>query len=81
MKRRRGGKEKMKKEKKMDQILHQFRGAGILGLCLLLFVSGLYYLGNEREAILTSTQVATRKLPIYCVETEEPKVALSFDAA
>lgn len=31
--------------------------------------------------VSVSNSVNGRELPIYCVETEEPKVALSFDAA
>ena len=33
------------------------------------------------QTISTSSNVSGRNLPIYCVETTEPKVALSFDAA
>lgn len=33
------------------------------------------------QTITTSSNVSGRNLPIYCVETAEPKVALSFDAA
>lgn len=33
------------------------------------------------DVIHTSSSVGGRELPIYCVETEEKKVALSFDAA
>ena len=31
--------------------------------------------------ILTSSTVGDRELPIYCVDTKEKKIALSFDAA
>ena len=33
------------------------------------------------EALSVSSTINGRELPIYCVETEEKKVALSFDAA
>ncbi len=33
------------------------------------------------EAILVSSTINGRQLPIYCVETDEKKIALSFDAA
>lgn len=33
------------------------------------------------EVVSVSTSVDGRELPIYCVDTQEPKVALSFDAA
>lgn len=73
----------MEKGKKMDLLIHKFRGAGLLSLCLLLFVTGVYYLegGEQKESIPASAQVKNRKLPIYCVDTDQPKVALSFDAA
>ena len=34
-----------------------------------------------KQAVPTSSTVGNRELPIYCVETDEKKVALSFDAA
>ena len=33
------------------------------------------------EAVSVSSTINGRELPIYCVETQEKKVALSFDAA
>ena len=33
------------------------------------------------DEISTGSRVGKRDLPIYCVETEEPQIALSFDAA
>ncbi|MFQ9985706.1 MAG: polysaccharide deacetylase family protein [Lachnospiraceae bacterium] len=32
-------------------------------------------------AVLTSVNQSTKKLPIYCVDTDKPQIALSFDAA
>ncbi|EOS21721.1 MAG: polysaccharide deacetylase family protein [Lachnospiraceae bacterium] len=41
---------------------------------------GVHY--REEGTILpTSSSVGGRELPIYCVQTEEPKIALTFDAA
>ncbi|MCI7814067.1 MAG: hypothetical protein SO016_01015 [Lachnospiraceae bacterium] len=73
----------MEKGKRIDLMLHKFRGVGVLSLCLLLFVAGIYYLGDGAgsDSMPASAQVKDRKLPIYCVDTEQPKVALSFDAA
>lgn len=34
-----------------------------------------------KEAVPTSSTVGDRELPIYCVETDEKKIALTFDAA
>ncbi|MED9904290.1 MAG: polysaccharide deacetylase family protein [Lachnospiraceae bacterium] len=31
--------------------------------------------------VFTGSRVGNRELPVYCVETEEPKIALTFDAA
>lgn len=33
------------------------------------------------ESVIVSNSVDGRELPIYCVETAEKKIALSFDAA
>ena len=51
-----------------------------IGLCLLTAVSaGIVSLG----AVNTTTQTVAqpREIPIYCVDTQEKKVAISFDAA
>lgn len=34
-----------------------------------------------KQAVPTSSTVEDRELPIYCVETDEKKIALTFDAA
>ncbi len=44
----------------------------------LLVISAIRYMP---ATVSVSTSVDGRELPIYCVETEKPQVALSFDAA
>lgn len=44
----------------------------------LLVLAGLI---GIRVSIPTNSTVGDRELPIYCVETSEPKIALTFDAA
>lgn len=39
------------------------------------------YLSNEAVTAESSNVVNGRALPIYCVDTESPKIALTFDAA
>lgn len=56
----------------------QRKGIGILGLLGMILAA--VCLGNY-ESSRVDNQVNGRKLPIYSVETEEKKVALSFDAA
>ena len=46
---------------------------------LMLGIAALFCIAPQ--TISTSSNVSGRNLPIYCVETTEPKVALSFDAA
>ncbi len=57
---------------------------GILCLCFLFSVFALIT-GIEKhlppEAVATSSSVGGRNLPIYCVETQDKKIALTFDAA
>jgi polysaccharide deacetylase family sporulation protein PdaB len=50
-----------------------------LALCLVLAITGVYAFRNDSTA--TNGLISERKLPIYCVQTDAPKVALSFDAA
>ena len=57
----------------------------ILWLCVLTLLIGLTYYYDKSlftdgwDAIATSS--AKRELPIYCVKTDKPQVAISFDAA
>lgn len=36
---------------------------------------------TQGSFVTTSSTVGDRELPIYCVDTQEPKIALTFDAA
>lgn len=52
----------------------------ILSMAFLLFgIAAFFYIAPL--TVTTSSNVSGRNLPIYCVETTDPKVALSFDAA
>lgn len=75
--------ENMENEKKLDQWIHKFRGAGLLSLCLLLFITGFYYFenGQEKSSLPASAQIEEKNRPICCVDTEQANVALTFDAA
>ncbi|MCD8078301.1 MAG: polysaccharide deacetylase family protein [Lachnospiraceae bacterium] len=58
--------------------------SALLGLCLLVLTGAalLSHSDSRLSAVLTSVSlIQNRELPIYCVQTEEKKVALSFDAA
>lgn len=51
----------------------------ILALCVCLLLTGAcYYLPG---IVSVSTSVNGRNLPIYCVQTDKPQIALTFDAA
>lgn len=58
---------------------HFFRNIGVAAFCLLLAAAGMN--AFEGTAVQTSSRVQNRKLPIYCVKSEAPKVSISFDAA
>lgn len=51
-----------------------------LSLCLIIALAGSFFLSRS-PAVPASASIENKKLPIYCVSTEKPKVALSFDAA
>ena len=52
----------------------------IWSMTFLLFgIASFFFIAPHMVA--TSSKVSGRNLPIYCVETTEPKIALSFDAA
>lgn len=52
----------------------------LFSLLGIVFVLACLYSQFQRT-INTQSSVSAKKLPIYCVETKEPKIALSFDAA
>ncbi len=59
--------------------IRKWRNRGIFALALMLALVGSYrYVSGY---VTVSSNVNGRELPIYSVETEEKKVALSFDAA
>lgn len=67
--------------KKLDDIITEKNLSGkiLLVLTIFVFVAGLaIYLPTTS---MVSNTVGDRELPIYCVDTTEKKVALSFDAA
>lgn len=51
----------------------------ILAICLITVLGYIY--NNRAGTQTTNNTVGDRELPIYCVDTTEPKIALSFDAA
>lgn len=46
--------------------------------CGALVLCAVTYLPN---AISVSSTAGSRELPIYCVQTDKPQIAISFDAA
>lgn len=69
--------QKRLEEKKKKLIL--MAKYGVLVLTVLATVRGIVI--NARQSLFTSSTVDGRELPIYCVETKEPEIALTFDAA
>lgn len=57
------------------------KGVTLAGAVLMLAgLMGMHY--NEKGTVMpTNATVGNKELPIYCVDTEEPKIALTFDAA
>lgn len=58
---------------------HRWRNYGIVVLALMIALTGSYK--YVESYVTVSSNVNGRELPIYSVETDEKKVALSFDAA
>lgn len=55
------------------------RNVGALALCLVLAAAGIGIF--QEKDIAVSGSISSKKLPIYCVQTDAPKVSISFDAA
>ena len=62
-----------------ESLIFHLRGASVVMLCALLFLAGSYYTKDQMVAV--SNMQAAKELPVYCVQTEKPQVALTFDAA
>ena len=64
--------EPMKKEKRFSLLLP-------VVVCSILAIT--IYFQMTTGVISVSNTVNGKELPIYCVDTKEPKIAISFDAA
>lgn len=58
-----------------------FVRCGLLVLSVILVSTLAIAYGQNRLTQSTSGRISGKRLPIYCVEQEKPKIALSFDAA
>ena len=70
----------MSEEEKENLRLFLKTGLAIL-TCILLLISAIVYLPKVMPTGAGSAAVWAKKLPIYCVDTQEKKSAISFDAA
>lgn len=73
MKNKKVGLQNLFKESRRESIIW------IQSLALFVCILFAVYLGDA--AVAASSTYGNRELPIYCIETEEKKVSLSFDAA
>lgn len=54
---------------------------------VVIFIAGIAIIYSQKKmqqntaATLNGNVISEKELPIYCVDTDEPKIALSFDAA
>lgn len=70
----------MSEEEKENLKLFLKTGLAIL-TCIIVLVSAIVYLPKILPTAAGTQNVQAKKLPIYCVETDEKKIAISFDAA
>ncbi len=64
------------------QEIHISKKVTTMAVAILVLAGLLGVRYREEGTILpTSSSIGGRELPIYCVQTEEPKIALTFDAA
>lgn len=75
-------------QKETENEIHNigtFIHSGIFVLSVILIASLAIAYGQNHIAgnsiSTSSNSVGGKELPIYCVDTKEPKIALSFDAA
>ncbi len=72
---------KMIVKNSVDLIKRKIKSKGIMAGAMLILIAAGILCTPKIVSITTSGTVNSRELPIYCVETEKPQVALSFDAA
>lgn len=53
----------------------------IMALLLIFLLAMALFVRKKEECVQTSTNISKRELPIYCVDTKEKKIAITFDAA
>lgn len=53
----------------------------ILYSCVLLGLIGIFAVGSTFGSSVFTAASSEENIPIYCVETEQPKIAITFDAA
>lgn len=70
---------KIEEKKARNQDAGKVAGFGVFVFGILMVAKVMLDGGNNLVA--ASSTVGSRELPIYCVETKEPKIALTFDAA
>ena len=67
----------------LDHMIYEIKERKLTGK-IIAMAAALLVLGGTigvKQAVPTSSTVGDRELPIYCVETDEKKIALTFDAA
>lgn len=60
-------------------VWYRLRGMGLVFLCSLLFFCGAYV--AEQKSITVNGMGDGRRMPVCCVQTDQKKLALTFDAA
>ena len=53
----------------------------LVPLVVIIVLLFFLYLEKNPDSVGVSSNASGRELPIYCVQTEEKKIAISFDAA
>ena len=66
-----------------DDVIYEIKERNLKGKIVTMAAALLVLTGviGVKQAVPTSSTVGNRELPIYCVETDEKKIALTFDAA
>lgn len=68
----------MQMKERIEKTMQKRKGEVILFALAAVVITGIM---GAKQIVTTSSTVGDRELPIYCVETEEKKIALTFDAA
>lgn len=68
-------------EREKENLIIFTKVGAIVLTSLLLLVTSLYFYPETAATLQSGIHTNGKELPVYCVDSPEPKISISFDAA